>query len=64
MTTKRNRRTWAWAWAIGLSVFPVLLVIGVIANAFGTPAAATKADPARLASRVKRVRAALLSAQR
>ncbi len=42
MTTKRNRR----AWAIGLSVFAALLVIGVIANAFGAPTAATKTDPA------------------
>ena len=42
MTTKRNRR----AWAIGLSVFAALLVIGVMADAFGTPTAATKTDPA------------------
>jgi hypothetical protein len=40
MTTKRNRRVWA----IGPSLFAALLVIGVIANAFGTPTAATKAD--------------------
>jgi hypothetical protein len=42
MTTKRNRR----AWAIGLSLFATLLVIGIMADAFGTPTAATKTDPA------------------